>query len=241
MSEQISVVVVDDEAAAREELKYLLGRLPGVEVVGEAADGESALALLAQARPHLAVLDVRMPAPDGLEVARRLPDVSPGTRVVFATAYDEHAVEAFDVAAADYLLKPFDEARVARAVARVRASPAGEEAAAPPRLKVERRRHTYLLDPAEVLWIGTDAGVVVVVADDGTRYGCDLTLRDLETLLSPWGFFRCHREVIVRLSRIGEVAPAASGTCRVVLGDAGRTELPVARNRVRDLKRLLGL
>jgi len=237
--EPLTVVLVDDEPAAREELAYLLGSLPAVEVVGEAADGRSALELLARLRPDVAVLDVRMPPPDGLEVARRLAELSPGTRVVFATAYDEHALEAFDVAAADYLLKPFSAERVLRAVERIRAPRTGPAQAT--RLTVERRRSTYLVDPAEVLWIGTDAGVVTVATRDGTRYGSPETLKELEGRLEGSGFFRCHREFIVRLDRVRALVPAASGTYRVILDDADRTELPVARTRVQGLKARLPL
>lgn len=238
MSDALTVVVVDDEAAAREELKYLLGRLPGVRVVGEATDGREALEVIARTRPDAAVLDVRMPPPNGLEVARRVRALSPGTRVVFATAYEAHAVDAFDLEATDYLLKPFSAERVARAVERLRAA---RPAAAPPRLTVERRRATWRVDPQDVLWIGTDAGVVTVVATDGTRYGSAETLQALAATLEPWGFYRCHREAIVPLARVRALMQAASGTGRVVLDDPAATELPVARNRVRGLRERLAV
>lgn len=239
----LRVVVTDDEPAAREELKYLLGRMGGVEVVAEAGDGASAIAAVKRFAPDVVFLDIHMPGADGLEVARALRANNPELRVVFATAHDEHAVEAFNLAAADYLLKPFTLERVARAVDRLRPSPK--------RLVVERRQKTHFVAIDDVLCIVTDAGVVTVCTVDGVRYSSPRTLQELEEAWctagggdrgSPSGpLYRCHRESLVHLRRVATLAPAASGTYRVFLDDPARTELPVARNRVKGLKAALGL
>lgn len=245
MTIRVRAVVADDEPAAREELKYLLDRLGDVEVVGEAADGAAAVAAVARERPDVAFLDIRMPGPDGMSVARDIAALSPGTRVVFATAHDEYAVGAFALHAADYLLKPVDPDRLREAMARVRDGLRDREG--PParperrRLVVERRRRTHLIDVDDVLWVRTDAGVVTVCTRNGTEYASQRTLRELEEDWRDGPLLRCHREVLVHLGRVASLAPAASGTYTVTLDDPAATALPVARNRVRRLKGALGL
>ncbi len=242
MSEPLRILLVEDEPAAREELKFLLAEQPGVAVVGEAADGHAALRALRQLEPDLVFLDVQIPGPNGLELARRFRCGRPDLLLVFATAYDEHALEAFELAATDYLLKPFEPERVARAVQRAREAQrlrAAAEAGESERLAVERRRQGHFLPLAEVAWIGMEDGLVCVVARDGQRYGCNETLRDLEQRLDPRRFFRCHREAIVHLGRIRCVQPHVSGTYRLHLDDAADSVLPLARNRVASLRSLI--
>ena len=234
MSETLRVFIVEDERAAREELKFLLERHPEVEVVGEAGDGRSALAAILEARPDLVFLDIRIPCGDGLDLARRIRQKLPSTQVVFATAFDEHAVEAFDLAATDYLLKPFDAARLARSLERAR-----KAHHLPERLAVERLRRTFFLDPKEIAWIGMQDGLVTVAGIDGIHYTTNQTLRELTQHLDPAHFFRCHREAIVNLQQIREVKPHLSGTYRLVLRDEPRSKLPLARNRVRSLKAIM--
>jgi DNA-binding LytR/AlgR family response regulator len=234
----LRVLVADDEPAAREELKYLLTQAGGVEVVAEAVDGRTALDEALRWAPDVVFLDIHMPGADGLDVARRLADALPEARVVFATAHEGHAVEAFELSAADYLLKPFTLERVRRSLQRLR-PPAAPASA---RLVVERRKGTHFLDLSEVLCVITDAGVVTVCAVDGTRYSSSRTLQELE---DDWGgsdrLYRCHREALIHLRHVASLSPAASGTYRAILDDEARTEVPVSRNRVKGLKAALGL
>ena len=141
-------------------------------------------------------------------------------------------MEAFDLRAADYLLKPFTLDRVQDTLARLMPPPAQ-------RLVVERRRRTYFLDPSEVLCVVTDAGTVTVCAADGTRYSSAQTLQELQEAQPH--LYRCHREALVNPGHVATLAPAASGTYRVILDDPAKTEVPVARNRARALKTRLGL
>src|SRR5262245_62593850 len=117
---ELKTVLVDDEQLARDELSYLLGQLGGVEVIGQAGNGVEALATIERLRPDLVFLDVQMPGLTGFEVARRLLDAEASSQIIFVTAYDQHAIEAFEVNAVDYLLKPVDGARLELALQRAR-------------------------------------------------------------------------------------------------------------------------
>src|SRR5436189_1476123 len=117
---ELKAVLVDDEQLARDELGYLLGQVGGVEVIGQAGNGIEALTTIDQLRPDLVFLDVQMPGLTGFEVARRMLDTNAPSHIIFVTAYDQHAIEAFEVNAVDYLLKPVDPARLEMALQRAR-------------------------------------------------------------------------------------------------------------------------
>src|SRR3954467_11779899 len=117
---ELRAVLVDDEQLARDELGYLLGRLGGIEVVGHAGNGIEALSTIDRLHPDVVFLDVQMPGLTGFEVARRMLDTQNGSHIIFVTAYDQHAIEAFEVNAVDYLLKPVEQARLELAVQRAR-------------------------------------------------------------------------------------------------------------------------
>lgn len=245
MTRPLTVYVLEDEPVARRELLYLLSELPRLRVVGQAGDGPTALRELRTLSPDVAFLDVEVPGLSGMEIAQRLHRELPALQVIFVTAYDAYAVGAFAVAATDYLLKPYEPERLAAAIERARQTVAGAPAPSTPseplRLAVERRRQRHFLPVEEVAWIGTEDGLVTVAARDGTHYGSEVTLRDLEGRLGGRGFFRCHRGAIVQVARIRALKPHSSGTYRVVLDDSPGTELPVARNRVAALRELLPL
>jgi DNA-binding LytR/AlgR family response regulator len=244
VTRKLQVYLVEDEPAARAELRYLVERAEGVEVVGEAGDADTAAEEVLDLEPDVCFVDIQIPGGGGLQLAGRLKAALPRLHVVFATAFAEHAVQAFELEATDYVLKPFAEERVQGALERVRARVAEEQArraAAQPleRLAVERARRTYVIDLQEALFFGTDGGLVYVQTRGGERYGCNSTLTDLEDQLDGRMFYRCHREYIVNLGRVREIIPQAAGTYRLVLDDEGRREVPVARTRVRGLRERL--
>jgi two-component system, LytTR family, response regulator len=253
----IRVVIADDEAPARARVRRLLRAHPDLEVVGEAATGTEALERVREARPDLLLLDVQMPAPDGLEVARLLRDAG-GTRphVVFLTAYDAYAVQAFEVHAVDYLMKPFDAARLDRALERARdaiaapATPAGEaddrlarllQALRAPepyldRLLVRQGQKSVLLRTADVDWVEAAQNYVLLRAG-GASYMVRGTLQELEARLDPRRFVRIHRSTIVNLDRVRELHPWSHGDYEVVMADG--TKLRLSR-RYRDRLPALG-
>lgn len=212
------LLIVDDEAPARARLRRLLAAIDGAEVVGEAADGEQALALVAQWQPDAVLLDVQMPELDGLSVAASLPDDGPA--VIFVTAFDAYALQAFDARALDYLLKPVEPDRLARALQRVRLrSPPREQPGEQPRTPLPPLPLTQLLVPtrlglqvlrvADIEWIAAADNYVTLHAP-----GRELLLRrTLAGLLADLGegFVRVHRSAAVALARVAEVKPNDKG------------------------------
>lgn len=246
MTTSLRAFIVDDEAPARRELCYLLEQIPGVEVAGEAANGTAALKGIRETRPDLVFLDIQMPGLSGLELAQFLCELPWRTLMVFATASQEHALEAFEVDAVDYLCKPFTRERVAKAVAkaaRVLAATAG-----PREMDVARggdscrriplyRGETIIpTSPERIIFARAEGGEVVVHTSDG-RYHTRCTLGDLEQKLAAAGFFRSHRSYLVNSSLVREVIPWFNGSYKLIMGDKERTEIPVSRYNVNDLKR----
>jgi len=236
-SSTLRVVVVDDEPLARENLRALLRRDPSVEVVAESADGRGAIADIEAHHPDVVFLDIAMPDLTGFEVLR-LVDVPVPPRVVFVTAYDEHALHAFEVNALDYLLKPVDDERFARTLARIRSGGGGippaklEEAArtsglgATGRIPVRDGRGVVLVEPSEVTH-ATTAGNYVTLHLASRTLLHRRALADLERDLRDHGFVRVHRTALVNASAVREIRSARRGDAIVVLGDG--TELRLSR------------
>ncbi|MFC7405843.1 LytR/AlgR family response regulator transcription factor [Georgenia alba] len=241
-------LIVDDEAPAREELRYLLEEIGQVQVVGEATNGEEALLLLRSLDYDLVLLDVRMPGGSGLEVAAALRDLPHRPKVIFTTAYPDHAVEAFDLAAADYLVKPFDADRLRRAVDRALASErteegtaAGQGSAVEPlsRIPVQREGRTVLVDGASIVYAAAARGYSSLkLADE--RVLVSLSLNELERRLRGH-FYRAHRSYLVNLDHVRELVPDFRGALVLVMDDRQRSRVEVSRRHARELRRRLGL
>lgn len=239
----IRALLVDDEAPARERLRRLLAELADVEVVGEAEDGERAMEQITRLGPDLVFLDIQMPGCTGMEVAASLP--APRPHIVFCTAFDQYAVDAFDLSAVDYLLKPVNRARLAQALDRVRQGQTSDDAivkatlaAAPPARFLARRGSTYRVVAArDVLCFLSEDGITKLCSTD-QHYWMSPTLNDLEARLDPRQFFRISRAAIVNLDTVREVAPTAGGHGEVALKDGSRHE--VSRRRFKELTEKLG-
>ena len=209
------VLIVDDEAPARARLRRLLMSAADVQVVGEANNGASALQLAVELAPEVLFLDVQMPQASGLDVAASLPDPAPA--VVFVTAFDHYAVQAFDAAAVDYLLKPVEPERLALALQRVRErSPAKPRPAPPPQqLLVPDRGRTLVINVADIVWLQAADNYVVLHTDQQSP----LMRRTLQGLLQDLGsgFVRTHRGAAVALKQVAAVQAQAKGDAAVVL------------------------
>ncbi|WBS00939.1 LytTR family DNA-binding domain-containing protein [Pseudoduganella sp. SL102] len=232
------ILIVDDERPARDRLRRLLAGQDGIEAVDEARDGLEALAKVATFQPDALLLDIQMPGIGGLDVAASLP--APAPLVVFVTAYDDYALRAFDASAVDYLLKPCDPARLARALARLRerlgerlrerldARPAGSRhaplAGLPPRqLLVTERGVTRIVRVADIRWLETADNYVAL--HDGTD--APLLRQTLAGLLDTLGpaFIRCHRRAAVHLPWIDRLVANDKGDGQVMLKDGGTVPL----------------
>jgi two-component system LytT family response regulator len=224
------VLIVDDERPARDRLRHLLAREPGIEAIIEAADGIEALARIAASAPDAVFLDIQMPELSGIELAASLPHPAP--LVVFVTAYDQYALQAFDANAIDYLLKPFDQARLARALQRLRdrlAAHAPPTAAAPGlpvrQLLVAERAGTRVVRVEDIGWIETADNYVVL----HTGPNAPLLRQTLAALVERLGpaFVRCHRRAAVQLSHIERVVHLDKGDCELLL--RGGARVPCSR------------
>jgi two-component system response regulator LytT len=246
----LRTLVVDDEKLARDRLLRFLADVPDVDVVGEAENGVDAVARIDALHPDLVFLDVQMPGMDGFDVLRALDPPPPA--VVFATAYDEYAIRAFEVQAVDYLLKPFARARVVEAVQRVQqrrtqtGPPSidvdalvrlinGRPAHQLTQLSVHAGKRILLLPVGEVRWFGVEHRLVY--AHNAERgYMTNYTLRELEERLDPEVFFRAHKASLVNLEHVKEIVPWFGGRYKLVMRDAAGSEVPVSRSAARTLR-----
>lgn len=247
MSAPIRTLVVDDELAARDLLRLLLRADPEIELVGDCGDGAEALELIRRDRPALVLLDIQMPAMDGLAVLAALAEEELPV-VVFVTAYDQHALRAFELHAVDYLLKPFPDGRfyqaLARAKQRVRLGELGRLAApllglladwsagvAAPRwlerLVIPDGGRSRIVPVAQVDWIEARGDYLRIHAGPEVHL-LRQTMKEVASRLDPREFLRIHRSTIVRLGRIRELQPYFRGALVAVLADG--TRLRVARN-----------
>ena len=233
----IRALLVDDEALARDRLRRLLGEAADVEIVGEAADGPEAMERIAELSPSVIFLDIQMPGCTGLEVAASLTDPRP--HIVFCTAYDQYASDAFELHAVDYRLKPITRARLAQALDRVRAGgrPASLESALHATAAVKRflgRKGTRfrVVPAADVLAFVSENGLTKMLTA-GDYYWLSPTLNELETRLDVSQFCRISRAAIVNLDAVHELSSATGGHGELTLRDG--TRLEVSRRRFRDL------
>lgn len=223
----IRAMIADDEAPAREKLERWLAEQPDVAVAGSAADGLSAAQCIEQLRPDVAFLDIQMPTLSGLQVAAQL-EPSSAPLIVFVTAFDEHALKAFDLDAIDYLLKPYDQDRFARTMQRVRERLRSHETGATAvavgrtrtpcceRLLVPDRERLQLIDAASVEWLEADDNYVHVHTA-GRTYLLRRTLQDLLSQLGEQRFMRIHRSAAVNLGCIGSLTPLFKGDYEIHL------------------------
>jgi DNA-binding LytR/AlgR family response regulator len=233
----LRALLVDDEAPARSELRYLLGAHPDVEVVGEAASAAEALRLAGAVEYDVVFLDVEMPGLTGLEAARLVRERAGAPDLVFVTAHERYAVDAFAVEAFDYLLKPVDPERLSRVVERLRER-SREDARPVQKIPVVAGGGgTELIDYDAIHFVQADGDYSRVHTFD-RAYLCTHSLGELEDTL-PAGFARIHRSSLVNLSKVSAVKRAGPDRIRLALDDAERTELDVARRQSRMLRERL--
>jgi two-component system, LytTR family, response regulator LytT len=256
----LNTIIVDDEKPAREELAYLLKGFPDVNVIGQGKNGVEAVALIKEHAPDLVFLDVQMPGLDGFGVLKKLVERKVKVpHVVFATAFDHYAVQAFDVNAVDYVLKPFDKARIAKAITRARkmldtptmATERLEQlvnqlgttklAAQPVKLLVQAQQKLLLVDAQDLVFATIEAGSISMVARDTEGRSNYRTLEELYAALDSDSFWRPHRSYLVNIHHIKEVVPWFKSSYMLKMSDKKRTEIPVSRAQLKRLHELFKL
>jgi two-component system LytT family response regulator/two-component system response regulator LytT len=253
----LRAVIVDDEQLARDELGYLLGQLGGVEVIGHAGNGVEALTTVERLAPDLLFLDVQMPGLTGFEVAKRLAEGPRPPHVIFVTAYDQRAIEAFEVNAVDYLLKPVDPARLAIAVQRAERRMSvdrpldqqleqivqlvADRQSRRERLAIKVAERFLLVQAEEIIFASLAGDTITVVTGQYTGTSNYRTLDELQARLDPSVFWRVHRSHLVNINKIKEIVPWFSRNYILRMKDASATEIPVSRSQTRRLREYLKL
>jgi two-component system LytT family response regulator/two-component system response regulator LytT len=248
----MSAILADDEQLARDELRFLLGEIGDVEVVGVAVNGLEAVDLIQKLDPALAFLDVQMPGLDGLSVVRRLKEnqIEP-PHIIYSTAWEQFAVEAFRLEAMDYILKPVDRERLEETIDRARRLLADRLTEPPAAVAVRPANFTKLLvrsgprnlivDPQELIYATIDSGVITLVTSQVEGQSSFRTLEELQTALDPDLFWRAHRSYVVNVNRIREVVPWFKSTYQLKMDDKKASEIPVSRMQSRRLREMLNL
>jgi two-component system, LytTR family, response regulator LytT len=254
----LRAIVVDDEQLARDELCFLLQQLGGIDVAAQAGNGIDALTVIEEYQPDLVMLDVQMPGLTGFEVARRVVEAGMECQIVFVTAFDQYALDAFEVNAVDYLLKPVEPGRLATAVDRVRKRLAVEKAPQRPDLdqllqmlgdRQSRREQLAIKVDERFLLVHADEVVHASVEDDQIRVVTNSlsgtsnyrTLDELQTRLDPAVFWRVHRSHLVNINKIKEIVPWFSRNYILRMKDGKGSEIPVSRSQTRRLREYLKL
>jgi len=257
----LSAVIVDDEQLARDELAFLLKSVGDVDIVGQGKNGLEAVNLIKEHSPDLVFLDVQMPGLDGFGVIKKLLDKKvPLPKIVFATAFDQYAVKAFEVNAVDYLLKPFDKKRVAQSVQKARdkmdSTNSPEHLQTLVRTMLESQKPStskillkaagrlFLVDQKDICYASIEDGVISVVTAGMNGMEGQSNCRTLEELLDsldPNLFWRAHRSYLVNINRIREVVPWFKSSYQLRMDDKKQTEIPVSRAQTKRLRELFGL
>ncbi len=256
---KIRTIIVDDELPARNELSFLLKNIEAVEVVGQAEDGIQALKVIKKEKPDLIFLDIQMPGKTGLELAGEIKECQFSPAIVFITAYDEYALDAFEVNAIDYLLKPYEESRLVEVINRIKGlylnnqevdyqlstlldklEDAKKESRIN-RLAVQTSKERLkLLDYKDIVAIHTKNSKVYAKTSSG-EYLLDFNLCELEDKLSSNNFLRVHRSFLVNLDQVREIIPWFKGKYQLVMNEQESLKVPVSRTKVKEIKRIFGL
>jgi two-component system, LytTR family, response regulator LytT len=255
----INTLIIDDEKPARDELAYLLKAFPEINLVGQGKNGLDAVSLIKEHSPDLVFLDVQMPGLDGFGVIKKLVERKVRVpQIVFATAYDHYAVHAFEVNAVDYVLKPFDKGRLAKAIQRAKkmvdanASPVdrletlvGQLGTAkgpqPVKLLVKVQGRLILVDADDLVYAGIQDGTITIYARDFEGVSNYRTIEELQAALDADVFWRAHRSYLVNINHIKEVVPWFKSSYMLKMNDKRQSEVPVSRAQTKRLRELLKL
>jgi two-component system response regulator LytT len=257
----INTVIVDDERPARDELAFLLKGFPDINIIAQGKNGLEAINLIKEHNPDLVFLDVQMPGLDGFGVIKKLVERKLRVpQIVFATAFDNYAIQAFEVNAVDYVLKPFDKARIAKAIQRAKklveanTSPVDRletlvgqlslpvaKPSAPIKLLIKSQARMILVDAEDVIYASIQDGAITLYAGEAEGVSNYRTLEELASALDEDTFWRAHRSYLVNINHIKEVVPWFKSSYMLKMDDKRSSEVPVSRAQTRRLRELFNL
>lgn len=240
----IRCLIADDERYARDELRYLISSYPHIEIVAEVDNGEDALVQTLRTMPHIVFLDIEMPKQNGIEIAKAIQQMKEPPLIVFATAYPQFAVDAFRIAAVDYLLKPYDEKQLAQTMERIENHFVKH---APPRMPFERNGRLSIEQEGEITFVPIEDIYYICREENMTKvytmtktYEIKSTLKELENKLEMYAFFRVHKSFLVNLHYVSRLVPWFNGAYHLELAGLDN-QLSVSRNYVKPLRQQLEL
>ncbi|HUN60520.1 MAG TPA: LytTR family DNA-binding domain-containing protein [Candidatus Sulfotelmatobacter sp.] len=257
----INTIIIDDEKPAREELAFLLKGFPEIHLLAQGKNGLEAVNLIKDHNPDLVFLDVQMPGLDGFGVLQKLVERKVKVpHVVFATAFDHYAVQAFDVNAVDYVLKPFDKARLSKAIQKVKREiesssspterleqlvsqlaapkPANSQ---PAKVMIRSQQRMLLVDSRDLIFASIEGGLISISAKDAEGTSNYRTLDELLDALDAESFWRPHRSYLVNIHHIKEVVPWFKSSFMLKMNDKKQSEIPVSRQQTKRLRELFNL
>jgi len=257
----INTIIVDDEKPAREELAFLLKAFPEISIIGQGKNGLEAVNLIKEHNPDLVFLDVQMPGLDGFGVLQKLVERKLKVpHVVFATAFDHYAVQAFDVNAVDYVLKPFDKARLSKAIQKAKKeieahtstterleqlvsqlSAPKQASTQPSKILIRSQQRMLLVDAEDLIFASIEGGLISVTAKDLEGSSNYRTLEELHATLDSDSFWRPHRSFLVNIHHIREVVPWFKSSFMLKMNDKKSSEIPVSRQQTKRLRELFKL
>ncbi len=260
MSAKMSALIIDDEQPARDELAFLLKSVPDIEVAAQGKNSLEGLNLIRELNPQLVFLDVQIPGGDGFALIKKLIEKKiPLPIFIFVTAYDQYAVQAFEVNAVDYLLKPISKARLEKAILKVHKRIEADESTrekidrlvnmleknrqAPSKTKliVKTSGRLHLVDADEIIYATIEDGVISITTKDFEGQSNFRTVEELQANLDPRTFWRVHRSYLININRIKEVVPWFKSSFQLKMDDRKQTEIPVSRAQTRRLREILNL
>ena len=248
--DQIKIVIVEDEKISSDELKYIISKDNRFKVVGQAYDGISAVTLIENEEPEVVLIDINIPGKNGIELAEEIKRILPDTILIFLTAYDSYAIKAFELKIYDYILKPYDEKRIAESLNCVVSTIISrnenqiidildklDNKQTLKKIPCENNGRIILIDVNKISFCYSEGEKNYVKTDKDTY----CTTKTLQELAEKTNFFRCHRSYIVNLEKVKEVYSWFNGTYKLIIDDIENNEIPVSRSHVKEVKSVLGL
>lgn len=252
--DKFSCIIIEDELPAADELKYILSKYEILDVIGIAYNGESGFELIKTAKPNVVFMDINIPMINGMQLSHKVKELDKDIIIIFVTAYEQHAVSAFEVEALDYILKPYDEIRIDKTISRLIKKNKNTTVEMPDKMleiinklykeendikkiPCEEKGKIILLNVDEICYCFIEDEQVFVKTKDKKYY----TSYNLSEIEEKTKYFKAHRSYLVNIDHIKELYSWFNGSYKIVINDTDKSEIPVSRNNVRKLKDVIGL